>query len=534
MSIRDGLEPSRSPDSDTETRPLPTDGPGRPEGGPTGPEAQPAQAFGPEGQRLDPAGAPDPRHDPAAPEARTLPADVGPDAPTAPGTRPADPAWPPSWGEAPPPSQGGWPAPAAAAQDPTRAPSPTPQEQAAQGPSWSQPPAGQEQAPQGPSWTHAPPVEAPADRTQPGWGQGGGGGGYPTMPQWGERPAGPRDRRPSRVVAAGLAAVLLLAGGYGISQALDDDPAAPGAAGIPTAAAPSAPAASPRPGEEPAAAVARALLPTVVEIRRGASGIGSGFVYDRRGFIMTAAHVVEGTDQVDVRLYDGTRLRGEVLGTDDANDVAVVKVDRENLPAAPLAVGQTLQVGQLAVAIGSPFGLAETVTAGIVSSTDRILEDGREVIQTDAPINPGNSGGVLADRQGRVIGINSAIRSDGTNGNVGIGFAVPIDLAAKSAEAIVQGRPVETGYLGVTTAPTTVGGQAGALISQVTADSPAEEAGLRAGDVVVAIDGQAIESFSELAARIRAHKPGDRVELRVVRGGDQTTVTATLTQRPAG
>jgi putative serine protease PepD len=507
MSIRDGLEPSRSPDSDTETRPLPGAGTGRPEGTPAGTEARSPH---PEAEGQQP--------DPAAPEAR-----------------PADPAWPPSWGEAPPPPQGGWPAPAAA-QDPDRTPSPTPQEQAAQGPSWTQPP-GHEQAPPGPSWTQAPPVDTPADRTQPGWGQGGGGGGYPTVPRWGERPAdagAPRGRRPSRIVAAGLAAVLLLAGGYGISQALDDDPAAPAAAGIPTAAAPATPAASARPGEEPAAAVARALLPTVVEIRRGASGIGSGFVYDRRGFIMTAAHVVEGTDQVDVRLYDGTRLRGEVLGTDEANDVAVVKVDRENLPAAPLAVGHTLQVGQLAVAIGSPFGLAETVTAGIVSSTDRILEDGREVIQTDAPINPGNSGGVLADRQGRVIGINSAIRSDGTNGNVGIGFAVPIDLAAKSAEAIVQGRPVETGYLGVTTAPTTVGGQAGALISQVTADSPAAAAGLRAGDVVVAIDGQAIENFSELAARIRAHKPGDKVELRVVRDGDQTTVTATLAQRPAG
>jgi putative serine protease PepD len=329
--------------------------------------------------------------------------------------------------------------------------------------------------------------------------------------------------------------VVLLAGGYGISQALDDDPVAPGGAGIPTASPGAVAPAQARAGEEPAAAVARALLPTVVEIRAGGSGLGSGFVYDQRGFIMTAAHVVEGADQVDVRLYDGTRLRGEVLGTDEANDVAVVKVDREGLPAAPLADGRNLQVGQLAVAIGSPFGLAETVTAGIVSSTDRVLPDGREVIQTDAPINPGNSGGVLADRQGRVIGINSAIRSDGSsNGNVGIGFAVPIDLAAKSAEAIVQGRTVQTGYLGVVAAPTTAGGQAGALISQVTAGSPADRAGLRTGDVVTAIDGQAVQDFSELGARIRAHAPGDRVELRVVRDGNETTVTATLAQRPTG
>jgi putative serine protease PepD len=500
MSIRDGLEPSRSPDSDTDTRPLPGRGEDQPDGAPADPHAQ---AAGPEGQ------------------------------PSGPRLTPDDPTWPPSRGQAPPPAgDPTWPQPPAA-QDPTSTATLTPQEQADREATWAQTPTPQEQAGRGPSWAQAPPPEGPADQTQPGWGQGGGGG-YPTTPQWGARPPdAPRGRRPMRLLAAGVAAVVLLAGGYGISQALDDDPAT--SAGIPAASpAPVAAAAQARPGEEPAAAVARALLPTVVEIRRGESGIGSGFVYDRRGFIMTAAHVVEGVDQVDVRLYDGTRLRGEVVGTDSANDVAVVKVDREGLPAAPLAVGQNLQVGQLAVAIGSPFGLAETVTAGIVSSTDRVLPDGREVIQTDAPINPGNSGGVLADRQGRVIGINSAIRSDGTNGNVGIGFAVPIDLAAKSAEAIVQGRPVETGYLGVTTAPTTAGGQAGALISQVTSGSPAEGAGLRAGDVVVAIDGQAVQDFSELGARIRAHKPGDRVELRIVRGGNETTVTATLTQRPAG
>jgi putative serine protease PepD len=510
MSIRDGLEPSRSPDSDSDTRPLPGPRAGQPGGASAD---QPAPAPGPEGQQH------------------------GVPAPT--DANPADPTWPPSWVQAPPPADTAtWPHPPGA-QEPAGSRPTTPQEQAEPGPSWTQTATPQEQATRGPSWTQAPPAGvAPADPTQPGWGQGGGGGGYPTTPQWGERPAdagAPRGRRPSRLLAAGVAAVVLLAGGYGISQALDDDPVASGGAGIPTASPGAVAPAQARPGEEPAAAVARALLPTVVEIRRGASGIGSGFVYDRRGFIMTAAHVVEGVDQVDVRLYDGTRLRGEVLGTDDANDVAVVKVDREGLPAAPLAVGQNLQVGQLAVAIGSPFGLAETVTAGIVSSTDRVLADGREVIQTDAPINPGNSGGVLADRQGRVIGINSAIRSDGTtNGNVGIGFAVPIDLAAKSAEAIVQGRTVQTGYLGVTTAPITAGGQAGALISQVTSGSPADRAGLRAGDVVTAIDGQAVQDFSELAARIRAHAPGDRVELRVVRDGNETTVTATLGQRPTG
>jgi putative serine protease PepD len=420
--------------------------------------------------------------------------------------QPSDPTWPPSWGQAPSP----------------------------EGPSWPQPPAahgGSGDQPAGPA--------AQAGQTSPGWG-GQGGGGYPTVPAWGARPSdagSPRGRRPSRMLAAAVAAVVLLAGGYGISEALDRNNAEPSGAGIPTAA-PVAPApaasATARPGEEPAAVVAKALLPTVVEVRYQ-NGVGSGFVYDKRGYILTAAHVVTGVDEVDIRLYDGTKLRGEVLGTDDQNDVAVIKVDRDGLAAAPLAIGQTLQVGQLAIAIGSPFGLAETVTAGIVSSTDRVLPDGREVIQTDAPINPGNSGGVLADRQGRVIGINSAIRpaNDGSNGNVGIGFAVPIDLAARSAEAIVQGKQVETGYLGVTTSLTT-GGQDGALVQEVASGSPADRAGLRAGDLVVAIDGQAIQEFSELAARIRAHKPGDKVTLKIIRNGNETTVSATLTQRPGG
>jgi putative serine protease PepD len=243
--------------------------------------------------------------------------------------------------------------------------------------------------------------------------------------------------------------------------------------------------------------------------------------------------VIQGVDEVEIRLYDGTRLRGEVLGTDELNDVGVVKVDRTGLKAAPLAVGQTIQVGQLAIAIGSPFGLNETVTAGIVSSNDRILE-GREVIQTDAPINPGNSGGMLADRRGRVIGINSAIRpGENSNGNVGIGFAVPIDIAAKSAAAIVKGEEIQIGYLGVAMGDAT-GNQNGAVVQEVTPDSPAARAGLQAGDVVVSIDGRAVQDRSELVAAIRSHKPGDKVTLVVVRGGNETTITATLTQRPAG
>jgi S1-C subfamily serine protease len=503
MPIRDGVEPSRSPDSETYTRPLPgneSTAPGNEV--PTDPG--------------DRAGAP------ASP------------------SRLVDDAWPPSWGESPSwgqtpgsPDDPAWPQPAAQADAPTWTEPP-----GATGPSWTQAP-GPAAAAQGPasgSTTQTLQAEAPAT-DGPSWTQTGPaqGGDHPTTPAWGTRPAdggSPRSRGPARWLAAVVAGIVLLASGYGISQVLDRD-AAPAGAGIPTAApAGTAPAVSGSASSvEPAAAVAKALLPTVVEIRQG-GGLGSGFVYDQRGFIMTAAHVVQGTDQVQVRLYDGTKLTGKVLGTDEGNDVAVVKVDRTGLAAAPLALGETIQVGQLAVAIGSPFGLNETVTAGIVSATDRNL-NGREVIQTDAPINPGNSGGVLADRRGRVIGINDAIQTGSdSNGNVGIGFAVPIDLAARSATAIVQGKQVQVGYLGVTMAPPT-GGQDGALVQDVASGSPAAKAGLRAGDLVVAIDGQSVADYGEMAARIRAHKPGDKVTLKVVRGGNETTITATLTERPA-
>jgi putative serine protease PepD len=498
MSIRDGLEPSRSPDSETHTQPLPHHDP------PPVSDPRPAASAGPN------------------------------DSPAS----PADETWPPSWGQSPS-SWGQAPAHPDTAQ--TQPPAPE------AGPAWSQPSAPEAgpswtppKAAQGPSWTQSPGSDAAgpdtqADPAQPGWGQGG--GGYPTTPAWGTRTpdAGSPGRRPPRWLAGVLAGVVLLGAGFGISQALDRDNNEPAGAGIPTAGQAPVAAASIPSGEEPAAAVAKALLPTVVEIRHD-SGVGSGFIYDKNGYIMTAAHVVDGVDEVEIRLYDGTKLKGKVVGTDDLNDVGVVKVDRTGLATAPLAVGQDVQVGQLAIAIGSPFGLNETVTAGIISSTDRVLDDGREVIQTDAPINPGNSGGVLADRRGRVIGINSAIRpaSDGSNGNVGIGFAVPIDLAAKSAEAIVQGKPIQTGYLGVTPSLTTAGGQNGALIQEVAPNSPAAKAGLRPGDLVTTIDGKAVENYSEMVASIRSHQPGDKVTLGVTRGGNETTITATLTQRPAG
>jgi putative serine protease PepD len=289
---------------------------------------------------------------------------------------------------------------------------------------------------------------------------------------------------------------------------------------------------------EPAAAVAAALSPAVVQITTG-QGLGSGFIYDESGLILTAAHVTDGAGEVEVRLADGTRLSGQVIGSDDSTDVAVVKVEpTTDLPVAVLATGVQLQVGQVAVAIGSPFGLDQTVTAGIVSAIGRSTQTPGGVIpaiQTDAPINSGNSGGALADRQGRVIGINDSIITGSAgssgSGNVGIGFAIPIDIAKAVADRIVAGESTAAGFLGVEGADAT-GSQAGAAITSVVAGSPAAEAGVTEADVVTAVDGRKVSSMIDLAAAVRTKQPGDVVSLTVVRDGDERTVDVTLgTQR---
>ena len=355
-------------------------------------------------------------------------------------------------------------------------------------------------------------------------------------PSWGgpvpgsERP--PR-RNLSRLLAAVLAVILLLGVGYGVGQLRDrgsGGASVSGASpGTPVAVAPS----QIKSGDEPVAAVAKALLPTVVQLETD-QGLGSGVIYDKNGYILTAAHVVEGASQVTVRLADGTKLSGRVLGTDSGTDIGVVKVDRNDLQPAALALKVPLEVGQTAVAIGSPFGLEGSVTSGVVSAVNRSLptQDGAvfEVLQTDAPINPGNSGGALADRQGRVIGINDSIRSE-SGGNEGVGFAIPIDIAAASAARIVQGKSAESGYLGVSGTDPTLG-QAGALVNEVVNGSPASKAGLQVGDLVVSVNGKQVQSMDDLAAQIRILGPGQEVQLGVVRDGKQQTITATLTNRP--
>jgi S1-C subfamily serine protease len=328
-----------------------------------------------------------------------------------------------------------------------------------------------------------------------------------------------------------VAAIGLLLTGAGLNRLASQREATSAAgAGIPVAGT-----AAPLPaGEEPAAAVARTLGPSVVQLEVG-DGLGSGVIYDKNGYILTAAHVTDGSQSVTVRLFDGSALRGRVVGSDQGNDIAVVKVDRSDLRPANLALKSDLQVGQMAVAIGSPFGLEQTVTQGVVSAKDRSLRTPNggvlEVIQTDAPINPGNSGGALADRQGRVIGINDSITSE-SGGNEGVGFAIPIATAANSAAHIVKGEPIRTGYLGVSLNTPTLG-KAGALVDDVTQGSPAAKAGLKVGDLIVKLGDQPVQSSDDLAAHVRLIGPGQQAVVHVIRDGREQTVTVTLGQKPS-
>jgi S1-C subfamily serine protease len=280
-------------------------------------------------------------------------------------------------------------------------------------------------------------------------------------------------------------------------------------------------------GDEPVADAAEVILPSVVHIQTQ-SGVGSGVVYGD-GLVMTAAHVVQGSETVRVRFTDGTQVSGRVLGTAEQVDIAVIEVDRDDLtPAAFLT--EKPRVGQMAIAVGSPWGLESTVTAGIISAIDQTncsTDTCASMVQTDAAINPGNSGGPLVDRDGRVIGINVSIFTD-SGANDGVGFAVPADIAMTYADGIVSGEPIETAFLGVQGADVTTEGQAGAIITVVVAESAAESAGIQLDDVVIGFNGVPIVDWPDLIAQVRSHQPGEEVEMLVLRDGDEITVSVTL------
>ncbi|HEY5889760.1 MAG TPA: trypsin-like peptidase domain-containing protein [Acidimicrobiia bacterium] len=281
-------------------------------------------------------------------------------------------------------------------------------------------------------------------------------------------------------------------------------------------------------GVEPIADAAEKILPSVVQINT-TDGVGSGVVYSE-GLILTAAHVVAGEDTVLVRLENGENIEGTVLGGTSEADIAVVQIDRTDIPVAALALDYTPRVGQMAIAVGSPWDLQSTVTAGIVSAVNQPVgcQSGgcRSMLQTDAAINPGNSGGALVDRDGRVLGINVSIFSL-SGANDGVGFAVPIEVAYGIAQEIVAGNDIQFAFLGVSGEDVT-SGRAGALVTEVFDNSGALDAGIQVGDVIVSIDGDRVQGIFDLSSLVRAKKAGATVDVVLVRDGTEITIPVTL------
>jgi S1-C subfamily serine protease len=365
---------------------------------------------------------------------------------------------------------------------------------------------------------------------------------------------------------AGGAAVLLVGGVLVATGALDGDDTR---TERPVAALPVAQVA-PAAGGLSINEIYRRMGPGVVtvEARRGDSGpppmpfgpdadpddgggrgvaTGSGFVLDDEGYILTNEHVVDGASSVEVSFQEEDGVEAELVGADASSDLALLKVDPEEADLTPIALGDSdqVRVGDAVVAIGNPFGLERTVTTGIVSALQRQISSPNgfsidQVIQTDAAINPGNSGGPLLDAEGRVIGINSQIATDGSRANSGVGFAVPVNEAKRVIPELKRDGRVERAYLGVSTSEVTDAvvrrqGRStddGALVAQVVAGGPAAEAGLRAGDVIVRVDGRAVAEPADVARIIAAKRPGDSVKIEYLRAGERESADVELGTRP--
>jgi len=316
---------------------------------------------------------------------------------------------------------------------------------------------------------------------------------------------------------------------------------------------------SPTQGTADVSSIAKAVIPAIVNINvrlTGAAssasggateGIGSGMIYTQDGYIITNNHVVEGAQTITVTLADGQNFPAKKIGSDAEFDVAVVKIDKTGLPVLPTGDSGNLAVGQLVVAVGSPLGFEQSVTSGIISALHRNVGTGSssggqiltDMIQTDTSINPGNSGGALCDSNGKAIGMNTLIASQ-SGGSVGLGFASPINNVKHVADDVIAGRPVNHPYIGVTgqTADPAVASQfglpasRGAYITDVTAGGPAEKAGIKPGDIVVAVNGKSIATMEDLIGIVRVQPIGTKLALDYFTGSQKKSTSVTVEDKP--
>ena len=312
---------------------------------------------------------------------------------------------------------------------------------------------------------------------------------------------------------------------------------------------------SPSTGSVDVTTIAKKVTPSIVninvELNSGQSGTGSGVIYTADGYILTNNHVAGDATSIKVTLASGEELDGKLVGADPENDVAVVKINKGGLPPLALGNSDTLVVGELAVAVGSPFGFEQTVTSGIGSGLHRTVTAGSEtdttstsvltdLIQTDAAINPGNSGGALTNSASQMIGMNTLIATQ-SGGSEGVGFAIPVNTAKRVADDLIAGRAVSHPYIGIAgqTISDTIASQynlpvsKGAYVTNVQQGSPADKAGIKQGDIVVAIDGKDIGGMDDLVAAARTKSVGDKMSLTFLSNGtDKKTATVTLEEKP--
>jgi putative serine protease PepD len=351
-------------------------------------------------------------------------------------------------------------------------------------------------------------------------------------------PVGPRRSRGGLVIGLVLGALAIAGIAFAAGTLLDGGGSGKGPAALPAVA--SQPI-KPHHGQTAAGAIYAAASPAVVTIRTQ-EGEGTGFVIDGNGTLVTNDHVVGTSNHVQVQFGNGDPIDGDVLGTDPTTDLAVVSIDPAQIPkgVTPLrfADSRDVQIGDLAIAIGNPLGLDRTATEGIISAIGRSIQSPNgfsidNVLQTDAPINPGNSGGPLLDASAHVIGVNAQIATAGSQGNIGIGFAIPSNTVRQIVPLLEQGKSVPHAWLGLSDGIASATTLNGARVARVFPGSPAEKAGVQVGDVIKRVGQTPVQTPEDVAAAVGSHHPGQTVDVVVQRGGQTLTLHATLGTQPA-